>query len=163
MSDLWKWNFVAILAASLVVPASAHEPTKASSIAASLDPAVLEAAAVTDAFHAALNSGDEAAALRLLADDVMIFESGGAERSKAEYAAHHLSADAQFSKATTRTITQRMERVTGDMAWIATDSRTTGTFKDRPIDVVGTETMVLSRVAGKWRIAHIHWSSAKSK
>src|SRR5690606_29848204 len=50
------------------------------------------AAEAVDAFHAALRAGDRDAALAVLAEDALIFEAGGAERSRAEYASHHLEA-----------------------------------------------------------------------
>src|SRR3546814_14694201 len=86
---------------------------------------------------------NEVDALALLADDVLIFESGGAERSKAEYASYHLAADATFSQATAQTITHRTGRAEGDLASIATESKTVGTYQDRPTNLVGTETMFL--------------------
>src|SRR3546814_18250643 len=72
-------------------------------------------------------------------------ESGGAERSKAEYASYHLAADATFSQATAQTITHRTGRAEGDLASIATESKTVGTYKDRPINLIGTETKFLRR------------------
>ena len=65
--------------------------------------------AIVDAFHAALTSGDTRAALDLLAEDVLIFESGGVERGRAEYASHHLAADAAFSAAVRRTRVSRSQ------------------------------------------------------
>ena len=70
------------------------------------------------AFHAALTSGNTAAALEVLAEDVMIFESGGVESSRAEYASHHLAADAAFSAAVPRTLVSRTQGEAGDMAWV---------------------------------------------
>lgn len=123
-------------------------------------PAARPAAAVVDAFHSALARGDTKAALGVLAEDALIFESGGAERSKAEYAAHHLGADAAFSKAVPSRLTRRHGAAAGNVAWIASEGRTTGTYKGKPVDVVTTETMVLRRTAAGWKIAHVHWSSA---
>jgi ketosteroid isomerase-like protein len=140
-------------------PSGAHETATVEKIDASLQ----APAAVVDAFHAALARGDTASASALLADDALIFESGGAERSKAEYAAHHLGADAKFAQAVPRSITSRSGVAVGDMAWIATEGRTTGTYGDRAIDSVSTETMVLRKGGDGWKIAHIHWSSAKAK
>src|SRR3546814_4484409 len=90
-------------------------------------------------------------------------ESGGAERSKAEYASYHLAADANFSQATAQTITHRTGRAEGDLASIATESKTVGTYKDRPINLIGTDTMFLRRQNDGWQIVHIHWSSANAK
>ena len=113
-----------------------------------------------DAFHAALRRGDKEAAAALLADDALIFEEGGVERTKAEYAARHLSADAAFSKLVPSTITRRSGGFEGSLAWVASEGRMTGTYKGQAIDRVTTETMVLRRAGGDWKIVHIHWSSA---
>jgi hypothetical protein len=96
-----------------------------------------------------------------IADDALIFEGGGVERSKAEYAAHHLAADATFSQAVPSTLTRREGHAIGAMAWIASEGRTTGTYLGKPIDQVTAETMILRRVGRDWKIVHIHWSSAK--
>lgn len=117
--------------------------------------------AAVEAFHRALASGDGAAALALLDDDVVIFESGGAERSADEYAHHHLGADMEFAAATERRVTDRQVHEKGDLAWVTTWSEARGTFRGRAIALQGTETMVLERQAGGWRIVHVHWSSAK--
>ncbi len=148
------------LSITSVGPALAHEPVQ--SAAASVDDVQAQAAAaasVVDAFHAALEHGDTHAALVLLADDVLIFEGGGAERSKAEYAEHHLAADAAFSAAVPSVRSRRIARAGADSAWVASESRTTGEFNGRPIDSLSVETMVLRHEADGWRITHIHWSS----
>ncbi|HEY6662635.1 MAG TPA: nuclear transport factor 2 family protein [Sphingomicrobium sp.] len=116
--------------------------------------------AVVDAFHAALAKGDTAGAAALLADDALIFEEGGAERSKAEYAARHLPADAEFSKAVRAAMTRRASQSAGGMAWVASEGRVSGVFHGKAIDRVTTETMILHRTSRGWRIMHVHWSSA---
>jgi len=116
-------------------------------------------AATVDAFHAALAAGDRDAALALLAEDLTVFESGWAERTREEYAGHHLGADMEFSAATAREIVARSSGEAEDAAWVLTETRTTGTFRDREIASLGLETMVLRRTEGSWRIVHIHWSA----
>jgi ketosteroid isomerase-like protein len=135
-------------------PSSAAVPI--STVARSARPA----AAVVDAFHRALQRGDTKTALGLLSNDALIFEAGGVERGKAEYASHHLAADAAFSQAVPAKITRRAGESIGNVAWIATEGRTTGTYKGKSLDQRTVETMVLSRTAAGWKIAHIHWSSA---
>ena len=56
--------------------------------------------ATLDAFHAALTAGRTEDASALLGDGLLVYEAGHAERSKAEYAGHHLPADAAFAKGT---------------------------------------------------------------
>lgn len=151
----------AVLLAEVAV---AHPQTQtAKTQAAAVAPAARPAAAVVDAFHAALNRGDTQGAVALLAKDALIFESGNAERSKAEYAQHHLPADAAFAQAVPSTVTRRSGGSDGTTAWIASEGRTSGSYKGKAIDLVTTETMLLRRVGKSWKIVHIHWSSEKKQ
>lgn len=141
--------------------AQTHARTAAASPRPALTAAAQGAADVVASFHRSLKSGDTASASDLLADDALIYESGSVERSKAEYAGHHLPADTAFAKATTRTVLRMSGEAVGNLAWIATEARTTSTYKGRAIDNSSTETMMLRRSDGRWRIVHIHWSSGK--
>lgn len=115
---------------------------------------------VVNAFHAALKRGDATAALNLMAEDVVIFESGGVERNRAEYEAHHLKSDAAFSAATTRTPISQTISSDGNFSSVMSVEFVKGTFRDRPVNSRSVETMVLRKTEGQWRIIHIHWSSA---
>lgn len=116
--------------------------------------------AVVDAFTNALKKGDAAAVERLLAPDVLIAESGGAERSFAEYQSPHMPADMEFVKAVETTVKDRRVFDAADMATVVTTSQMHGTFRGETVHSQTMETMVLTRADGEWRIAHIHWSSA---
>ena len=76
--------------------------------------------------------------------------------------AYNIGADAAFSKAVPGKVTRRAGEAAGNIAWIATEGRTTGTWKAKAIDRVTTETMVLRRSGGGWKIVHVHWSSAQA-
>jgi ketosteroid isomerase-like protein len=110
------------------------------------------------AYHTALATGDSVAALRLLAPDAVILESGGME-SRAEYRSHHLPADIEFVMAVPSVRGAIAVTVAGDVAWAASTSTTEGTRGERKINSVGAELMVLSRTPEGWRIRAIHWSS----
>lgn len=125
----------------------------------SITPEAKAAAGVVDAFHAALDAGDTDAALALMAEDVMVLEEGGAERSRAEYASHHLGADAAYAAASVSTVTRRSGSAAGDTAWILTEGTTTGQAGNSATSRLTVETMVLVRGSNGWRIKHIHWSS----
>ncbi len=114
--------------------------------------------AVVAAFHEALVKGDSAGALRLLAPDVRILESGGME-TRDDYRRGHLPGDIAFAQAVPSTRGESTVTVSGDVAWVVGSSRTTGTYRDRPINSAGAELMILSRTAEGWRIRAIHWSS----
>lgn len=122
--------------------------------------APLEAVSVVERFHSALAAGDRAGALSVLDPDIVIYESGGAELSREEYASHHLEGDMKFVASTRTEVTERRGGARGDVAWVLTRSRTTGQVGSKEISSLGTESMLLERAAdGAWRIVHIHWSS----
>lgn len=127
------------------------------------DAVVKSATDAVDAFHKALKDGDSTQALALLADDVLIYEGGYAETSKAEYASHHLKADMAFLKGVKQSVSARAAQANGDVAWVTSQGETTGTYKDKTIDSVSTETILLRRTDGQWKVVHIHWSSADNK
>lgn len=112
-----------------------------------------------DAFSAALATGDEATVKRLLAPEVLIYESGGQESSRDEYAAHHMKSDMAFLARAQVQVIERQYGTTGELAWVATRTRITGTHKDKPVDLHSTETLVLRRDPEGWRIVHLQWSS----
>ena len=116
-----------------------------------------------ESFHASMAREDREAVLASLAADVVIFEGGGAELSRSEYALHHLAGDLEFVGSTNRTVVDQRAAVDGDVAWVLTRSETKGSFRDRDIDSRGTETMVLKRGSEGWQIVHIHWSSRTSE
>lgn len=145
--------------ATLSVPGSAHPPASQRAVHSTLSESGRGAAAIVDAFHNALTRGDTRAAAALLADDAVIFEEGGVERSKAEYQAHHLVADAAFAKVVSSSVIRRAGNSTGTLAWIATEGRMTGAYKGKAVDRMTTETMLLRRFGRGWKIVHVHWSS----
>ena len=120
-------------------------------------------AEVVTAFHHAVASTDTAGALAYLHPDLVVFESGGAEMSRDEFASGHLGADMNFAAATDREITYSETVMSGDVAVVMNRTKTSGTIGDREINSVGDETAVLRRVDGKWKIIHVHWSSRRQR
>ncbi|NMH65009.1 DUF4440 domain-containing protein [Shewanella salipaludis] len=118
-----------------------------------------QAAKAVQQFHSALASGDAAAARALLADDVMIFEGKGVERSAEEYAKHHMLADIQFlASAPSKTLEHKVT-VMGDTAISLARSENHGEYKGKQVDSESLETLVLRRTDAGWKIVHIHWSN----
>ncbi len=115
-----------------------------------------------DAFHKALANGDAKGAMELLAPDAVILESGSAE-TRDEYQRHHLAEDIAFSRAVPSKRATLALQIEGNVAWITSTGRTTGTFKGQPVNSVGTELMVLTKSSAGWRIRAIHWSSHEAK
>lgn len=112
-------------------------------------------------FHDALRRGDGEAAMRLLAADAIVME-GGAIETRADYESHHLAADMEFAKAVPNTRSNIRVQVDGNTAWLTSASRAQGSFRERAIDSLGAELMVLTKTPEGWRIRAIHWSSRKA-
>ena len=112
-------------------------------------------------FHTLLASGDSAAAVQLLAPDLVVLESGSVE-TRVEYLGHHLGADMQFA----RTVPSERRVVAvhqdGDVVWVAGTSTSRGEFRDRKVDSRGAELVVLTRSGSGWVIRAIHWSSRRN-
>lgn len=115
------------------------------------------------AFHESLANGKLEQASALLSPEIQIYESGYVERSRGEYAGHHLQADVEFAKATKNKVLKQKERVEGNLAVVLQETETTGKYKGSSVHLFGTETAMLEKQGDKWVIVHIHWSSRKSK
>jgi ketosteroid isomerase-like protein len=126
--------------------------------AAAQSPDHAAVSAVVRGFHDALVRGDSTAALAFLAADVRVLETGGVE-SRDDYRSGHLAGDIAFAKAVPSTRSDLVVTINGDVAWVTSTSRTTGTYRDRQVNSAGAELMVLSRTPEGWRIRAIHWSS----
>jgi ketosteroid isomerase-like protein len=144
-------NRLLIIAAIALFASAASAQTPSDSAAA---------VATAERFHAALAAGDSATALSLLTSDVTILESGGME-NVTQYRSHHLPADIAFAQAVKSARKLEHVHIRGDVAWIVASTTSEGTFRDRPVNSVGVELMVLTRQQGSWRISAIHWSSRR--
>ncbi len=138
--------------------ASQHEGAAAGGASPDVPGAATDAVAVVDAFGAALVAGELAKVKAFLDPAVVVLETGGAERSRDEYMDHHAEADAKFLHGAHVRKTRRIARASGDAAWVATES-VIHAHGSKPVTLLSTETMVLAKKAGQWRITHIHWSS----
>ena len=153
-------RFVAMtLTAFFMIPGSAlaHTPQ------IDVPDAAQAAAATVDRFFAALVAGELDKAGAELDQDVIILESGGAEHSAAEYLAHHAKDDAEFLSTAQQMPGRRTARVSGDFAWVASESDLVVQQDGKPMTIASTETMVLRSTPAGWKIVHIHWSSRVRK
>lgn len=125
--------------------------------------AAKEAVAAVDRFSTALSAGRLDAAGAELAGNVLILESGGAERSAAEYLAGHAKGDVAFLKGVHIQLRHRTAKVSGDLVWVGTESELHGSKDGKPLTTLSTETMIVQRVDNTWKIVHIHWSSRMKK
>ncbi len=137
-----------------------HHDAEEATVAAEIVAEAGSPEAIVDAYGAALRTGDKTALRALLAPNVIIAEGGGAERSVDEYAGHHMPADMAFTAAVEFVLKKRDVIADGDMATVISESQIHGEYKGETIHSRMMETMVLKRDNDRWRIVHIHWSSA---
>jgi ketosteroid isomerase-like protein len=121
------------------------------------------AAATVDRFFAALSAGDLEKAGAELDPGVVILESGGAEHSAAEYLGGHAKHDAEFLRGAHQVPVRRIARVSGELAWVASESELQVQADGKPVTIASAETMVLRSHGEGWKIVHIHWSSQVRK
>lgn len=118
---------------------------------------------IVKAFHAALASGSAAQVEKLLDPSVLIMEGGNVERSRQQYASHHLKSDLKFLSSVTYTLERQSGDTVGDLAWVASESRLVSKSAPKPVELVSTESLVLRKTATGWKIVHIHWSSRNAE
>lgn len=125
--------------------------------------ATIEPKDVLENLQMALAKGNKAKVLEVLSPNVTIYESGYVERTRSEYESHHLDADIEFSKTSTRKILKQSEKKEGDMAIVLQETETKAKIDGQEMIILGTTTATLEKTNGKWLITHIHWSSRKPK
>jgi ketosteroid isomerase-like protein/mono/diheme cytochrome c family protein len=117
-----------------------------------------QAEAVAAAFHAALQRGDRAAVLALLAPDVSISE-GSQAQSRAAYASGHLDEDIAFLHGARITPVSLASMPMGDTAMVGSESDITTAINGTSSTLRSREMLSLRKIGTQWRIAAIHWQS----
>jgi ketosteroid isomerase-like protein len=114
-------------------------------------------------FESALRAGNFEAVAAWLDPNVLILESGGAERSREEYLASHARADAEFLKSVRGTENASTLKIRSDLAWATKTSELHFDREGVPAVADAAETMILRRGPDGWKIVHIHWSTRERK
>lgn len=117
------------------------------------------AIATVERFERALADGDRTAALNTLSPDLVVFESGHAERSREEYATSHLDADIAFLKTAKTRLLSRITRAIGDTVVVLSETEIRSERDGKATTRASLETLLLRKTADGWRITHVHWSS----
>lgn len=112
---------------------------------------------LSDLQTAIINNDSEQAG-KILHEDVTILEGGGVE-NKTQYLSHHFHSDGKFLSAINREEVSQEISVEGNMAWVTSKTKMTGTYSGRDIDLSSLELAVLKKENGMWRVIALHWSS----
>ena len=153
-------RFIVLLPVALLLAAS---PAVAAEPKVDVPDEARAAAATVDRFFTALSAGDLKNAGAELDPKVIILESGGGEYSATEYLEGHAKHDAEFLKTAHHEPGRRTARVSGGLAWVASESELHTQKDGKPAVTLSAETMVLRSTAAGWKIVHIHWSSRAKK
>jgi len=106
----------------------------------------------------AIVENDSEKAGAILHDDVTILEGGGME-TKSQYLSHHFHSDGKFLGVINREEVSQDIKIEGNVAWVTSKTKMTGTYSDRDIDLSSLELAVLKKENGMWRVVALHWSS----
>jgi ketosteroid isomerase-like protein len=115
------------------------------------------------AYHQALLDGDAQAAKGMLADDLLLFEDGGAETSLKHYAEGHMKNDIAFSAEAKRKLESQTSWIEGDTATVSSTYDLKTKYKGKRYHLKTAETVTLKQTEGQWVIVHIHWSNHQVK
>ncbi len=124
-------------------------------------PAAAAITAVAEKFHTTLATGKRDEVMSLLQPDALVVE-GGTMQTRVEYEGEHLGEDIAYARAVPRKQLKVVVRQEGNVAWVTSTFRVTGTFQGKPVDSLAAETMVLTKSSAGWAIRSIHWSSHKA-
>ena len=120
--------------------------------------AIDDPALVSDALFKALQTGDEVTVAALLADDVLILEGAHAQKSKMEYMSGHMKSDMAFLPNVKNEVLSREKGQAGDVAWVTTHSRSTGSYKGKEVDRMSREFLLLRQHGSAWKVTLIQWA-----
>ena len=120
--------------------------------------AVPEAEAVAKAFHEALQHGDRAGVLALLAANATISE-GGRTQTRDDYANGHLGEDIAFLKNAKITPVSLGSMPMGGTAMVGSESDIQTTLKGKPTTLRSREVLSLQKDGKNWKIVSIQWQS----
>tara|TARA_R110002124_G_scaffold239959_1_gene405078 strand:- start:10588 stop:11025 length:438 start_codon:yes stop_codon:yes gene_type:complete len=112
---------------------------------------------LADLETAILNNDAEKAG-KILHDDVTILEGGGME-TKSQYLSHHFHSDGKFLAAINREEVSQDIKIEGNVAWVTSKTKMSGTYSGRDIDMNSLELAVLKKENNVWKIVALHWSS----
>ena len=128
--------------------------------AQALRPDSVAAVAAVEQFHAALAAADSSRAVSLLADDVLIVESGNIQ-TRAQYLGGHLGADMKASQGPKGDRSMVQVTIIGDAAYIVSKTVTAPSGVAGNTGSESAELMVVAKTPNGWKIKAVHWSSRR--
>jgi len=118
------------------------------------------AEATAKSFHAALQKGDRAAVLALLAPEAVVSEAGESQ-SREQYAAGHLGEDIAFLKTASIKPLSIGSMPMGDTAMVGSRSEIRTRSNGKPMAMRSSEMLTLKKTPKRWLITRVEWASER--
>lgn len=142
-----KWVIPVVVLLTLVVTSQAQSPAADSQLKAAMEK-----------YDRAFRAKDTDMIKSLLASDVLLYEHSVRNDGLQDVFENHLKPEiTEFQDLQLDFSDVRITPAT-DLALVTRQYRVRGKLGERTIDATGNETMVWKKVAGSWKIAHIHYS-----
>ena len=155
--------FLATVSAAPVFAQSAATPvTQPLAVAAQASPDADAVAQVVDTFMTDIAGGQFESARQLMTPDAVVLANGQVLGDRDGYINGPAKGDAAALRATTQhELLHRNAKADADFGWVVSEKRLRSTIAgaQAPREILVTETMLLARTGGGWKITHIHWST----
>jgi hypothetical protein len=125
----------------------------------SIAPAANDAVQVVNEFMWALSTGDLATARRFLDPATVVISNGVIYGNRDAYLSGPAKSDAVYLQKSQRKLLRRQARAGATFAWVISEKLLRIEQDKTSVARVNTETMLLAKGAGGWKIVHINWSS----
>lgn len=103
--------------------------------------------------------GDLEALDSVFHDSLLVFDDAGRERGWRAYREGQLARELGSYEGRRFVVSDVRPHLAGGTAWVTFTFRRSAVRDDEPIEQVGTGTAVLQKLAGRWRVVHLHTSS----
>lgn len=147
-----------MLAGCTVERAEIRRPPRARSAVSAEDSANVRGTLLT--FAGEFERGALIGLERLFDPNVVVFESGRADRGWAAYRDHHLAPEIEALRDRSLELDDLGMRIVGGVAWVTFHYRLTAESAAGPVSARGVGTAVLERRGGLWLITHLHLSGS---
>lgn len=146
---LKKWVIPVWLLLALAATSQAQTPAAESQLKAAIEK-----------YDRAFRAKDTETIKGLLAQDVLLYEHSVRNDGLQDVFENHLKPEITEFQDLQLDFSDVRATPGADLALVTRQYRVRGKLGERVIDATGNETMVWKKVAGSWKIAHIHYSHA---
>ncbi|MBI5594955.1 MAG: nuclear transport factor 2 family protein [Elusimicrobia bacterium] len=154
-----KALMAAAAALAVAAGARAHEADKDRARAAAVDPGVAKTLA---AYRAAFEARSTEKLADVVDPELLVLEGTGKNVGWADYRDNHIGPEMKEWESLTYGDPVVVDaEAKGELAWAVTQATVTIVSGGKPLTLDVSETFVLGKKSGVWRIRHLHWSGKR--